>query len=164
MPADSEAADGSRDHSSEVPVRFRPLGVRIMATALGLTLLGLCTVIWLTFPPEVRASFSRFQEGTLLLIAALLGAIGYALGRSRIDADATGLTVVNGYRTHRYDWSQVLAVSMRAGSPWAVLDLSDGTCQAAMGIQASDGTRARAQLRRLRALIDARAGTEPGPR
>jgi hypothetical protein len=30
-----------------------------------------------------------------------------------------------------------------------------------MGIQASDGARARAQLRRLRTLVDEHAGTEP---
>lgn len=160
MPADSDPHDARDD----VPVRFRPLGVRIAATALALTLLLLSTVIWVTFPAEVRASFTPMQRATLILVAVLLGAIGYALGRSRVDATETGLTVVNGYRTHRYDWSQVLAVTMRSGSPWAVLDLSDGTSQPAMGIQSSDGARAKAQLRRLRALIDARAGTEPGPR
>ncbi len=164
MPADSDPVDRPRPDASDLPVRFRPLGVRIAATALGVTLLGLSTVIWLTFPAEVRASFTLFQKATLILIAGLLGAIGHALGRSRVDAHEAGLTVVNGYRTHRYDWSQVLTITMRSGNPWAVLDLSDGTSQAAMGIQASDGTRARAQLRRLRALIDARAGTEPGSR
>ncbi len=168
MPAGSDPVDGPVHgpvHGpTDLPVRFRPLGVRIAATALGVTLLGLSTVIWLTFPADVRASFTPFQKATLILIAGLLGAIGYALGRSRVDAHERGLTVVNGYRTHRYDWSQVLAVTMRSGNPWAVLDLSDGTSQAAMGIQASDGTRAKTQLRRLRALIDARAGTEPGPR
>ncbi len=148
---------------SDLPVRFRPLGVRLVATVLAVLLLLVCAVIWLQFPAEVRDSFTAFQIGTLFLMATLLGAIGYALGRSRIDADETGLTVVNGFRRHRYDWSQVVAVTMRAGNPWAVLDLSDGTSQAAMGIQASDGNRARAQLRRLRALVDAHAGTEPGP-
>jgi hypothetical protein len=34
------------------------------------------------------------------------------------------------------------------------LDLADGTTVPAMGIQASDGGRARAALRDLRALID----------
>ena len=146
---------------SELPVRFRPLGVRVVATALALILVLLCTVIWVQFPPDVRASFTIFQKATLAVIAGLFGGIGYALGRSRIDADETGVTVVNGFRQHRYDWNEVVAVTMRGGSPWAVLDLSDGTTQPAMGIQSSDGERARGQLRRFRALVDAHAGTEP---
>ncbi len=147
---------------SELPVRFRPLGVRVVATALGMLLVLLSSVIWLQFPAQVRASFTVGQRVTLFVFAGLFGAAGYALGRSRIDADESGLTVVNGYRRHRYDWSQVVAVTMRSGNPWAVLDLSDGTVQAAMGIQASDGNRAKAQVRRLRALVEARAGREPG--
>ena len=156
MPAGSDRGD--------LPLRFRPLGVRIVATALGLVLLLLSTVIWLTLPADVRASFTLLQKGTLLVIAGLAFAVGLALARSRVDADETGLTVVNGYRTHRYAWGQVVAVTMRSGNPWAVLDLSDGTSQAAMGIQGSDGARAKAQVRRLRALVEARAGTEPAPR
>ena len=38
--------------------------------------------------------------------------------------------------------------------PWAVLDVADGSTVAAMGIQGSDGSRAHAQVRRLRALVD----------
>jgi hypothetical protein len=146
---------------SELPVRFRPLGVRVVGTALALILILLCTVIWVQFPANVRASFTVFQKVSLAVIAGVFGGIGYALGRSRIDADETGVTIVNGYRRHRYDWNEVVAVTMRGGSPWAVFDLSDGTSQPAMGIQASDGARARGQLRRLRTLVDQHAGTEP---
>ena len=153
---------GSDPRSLDLPVRFRPLGVRVVAAVLALLLVLLVTVIWTQFPADVRASFTLLQKLTLLLIALMIGAAGFALARSRVDADEAGLTVVNGYRRHRYEWGQVVAVTMRSGNPWAVLDLSDGTSQGAMGIQASDGARARAQVRRLRALVDARAGTEPG--
>jgi hypothetical protein len=47
----------------------------------------------------------------------------------------------------------VVQVTLRPGSPWAVLDVANGTSVAAMGIQGSDGARATAQVRRLRALI-----------
>jgi hypothetical protein len=154
MPADSDASQG-------LPLRFRPLGVRIAAIVLALVLALVVTVIWLQFPPDVRESFTLFQKLTLLVFALVIAAIGYALARCRVDADEGGLTVVNGYRRHTYDWGQVVAVTMRPGNPWAVLDLSDGTSQPAMGIQGSDGGRAQAQVRRLRALVDAHAGTEP---
>jgi hypothetical protein len=88
-------------------------------------------------------------------------AIGHALARCRVDADEEGLTLVNGYRTHRLAWQQVVAVTLRPGSPWAVLDLSDGTTRSAMGIQGSDGNRAVRHTRQLRALIEAHAADEP---
>jgi hypothetical protein len=158
MPA---ASDRDPAGPPALPLRFRPLGVRIVAAALGVLLAVMVAAVWLSFPDEVRATFSLVQKLTMLVIALLLVGIGLALARSRVDADDEGLTVVNGFRRHRYDWGQVVAVTMRAGNPWAVLDLSDGTSQAAMGIQGSDGQRARAQLRRLRALVDAHAAAEP---
>jgi hypothetical protein len=136
-----------------VPRRFRPLGVRMAAVLLGLSLVTVAAVIWLTFPPEVRAQFTPFQKGTVLVIGLCLAVCAHALARSRVDADADGVTVVNGYRRHRFEWSQVLAVTLRPGSPWALLDLSDGTTVAAMGIQGSDGSRAARQVRQLRGLV-----------
>ncbi len=136
-----------------VPRRFRPLGVRLAATLLGLALVAVTAVIWVSFPPEIRAQFTAFQEATVLVIGLALGICAHALSRSRLDADAAGLTVVNGYRTRRFEWSQVLAVTLRPGSPWAELDLSDGTTVAAMGIQGSDGARAARQVRQLRGLV-----------
>jgi hypothetical protein len=87
--------------------------------------------------------------------------VGHALARCRVDADDEGLTVVNGYRTHRLAWQQVISVTLRPGSPWAVLDLSDGTTRSAMGIQGSDGRLAVLQTRQLKALVAAHAATEP---
>ena len=55
--------------------------------------------------------------------------------------------MVNGYRSRRFEWNEVVAVTLRPGSPWAVLDLADGTTVPAMGIQGSDGARATAQVR-----------------
>lgn len=144
MPAGSEPG---------LPRTFRPLGVRIAATVVGgllaLTALGM----WVAFPPEIRAQFTALQLVTIVALAGLFYAGGFALARSRVVADADGLRVVNGYRSRRLAWNEVLAVTLRPGSPWAVLDLSDGSSVAAMGIQGSDGDRARAQVREVRALV-----------
>ena len=67
---------------------------------------------------------------------------------------AERLIVVNGYRRHEYEWAEVVAVHLPPGAPWAVLDLSDGTTASALGIQGSDGTRARTAVRQLRVLLD----------
>ena len=145
MPADSEVS---------LPRTFRPLGVRLMVVVLGGLLLAVVVVMWLAFPPEVRDSFTVFDRATVVVIGLAFYAIGYALARSRVVAREHEVVVVNGYRTRHFHWNQVLAVTLRAGAPWAVLDLSDGTSVAAMGIQASDGERAVRQVREVRRLVD----------
>jgi hypothetical protein len=146
MPAGSEV---------RLPVTFRPLGVRLAIYVLGALLLVVAVVLWVSFPAEIRNQFTILQRITLVGFGVLFYAGGYALARSRVVARESGLTVVNGYRTRRFEWNEVLAVSLRAGSPWAMLDLSDGTSVPAMGIQSSDGARATQQVRRVRALVNA---------
>ena len=65
--------------------------------------------------------------------------------------------VVNGYRKRELDWAEVVAVNMPPGAPWAVLDLADGTSTPAMGIQGSDGARARTAVRELRSVLAERS-------
>ena len=79
----------------------------------------------------------------------------HSLVRSRVTATATGLTVVNGYRARRYEWSQIISVSLRRGAPWGTLDLSDGTTVSLIGVQGSDGARAQRAIREIRATIAA---------
>ncbi|NUR06126.1 MAG: PH domain-containing protein [Nocardioidaceae bacterium] len=141
-----------------LPRTFRPYGVRIAAGIFGLLLAVTALVMWFAFPPHIRAQFTVFQIVTILFLALLFYGAGFALARSRVVARTEGLVVVNGYLRRRYEWNEVLAVSLRPGSPWAVLDLSDGTTVPAMGIQGSDGKRARAQVRELRALVDELSG------
>jgi hypothetical protein len=148
MPAASEAPE------VRLPRTFRPYGVRIAASVFGSLLLVAVAVMWWSFPPRIRAEFTAFQVITLLALGAMFYGAGFALARSRVVARRDGLTVVNGYRARRFEWSQVLKVTLRPGSPWAVLDLSDGTTLSAMGIQGSDGARARKQARELQRLVD----------
>ncbi len=145
-----------------LPTTFRPLGVRIAAVAFGVLLFGVSATIWLSFPGDVRAAFTPAQRVTVLLMGAGVIVIGHALARCRIDADDDGVQVVNGYRSHRLQWAQVVTVRMLPGNPWVTLDLADGTTLSALGIQGSDGARAARQLRALRALIEAHSAPEPG--
>ena len=84
-----------------------------------------------------------------MVVAAL-----HALSRSRVTAEQDRVVVVNGYRRRVFDRHAVVAVSLGRGAPWATLDLDDGTSVAAMGIQGSDGDRARGAVRQLRAVLD----------
>jgi hypothetical protein len=150
MPAGSEPGTAG----TSLPRTFRPFGVRVAAWVFGVLLVVTCVVMWFAFPPHIRAQFTVSQVLTIAALGLLFYSGGYALARSRVVARQEGLTVVNGYRTRRFDWNEVLAVTLRAGSPWAVLDLSDGTSVPAMGIQGSDGDRAKRQVRELRQLVE----------
>lgn len=145
MPADSELP---------VPHTWRPFGVRMAGLVFGGALLVVSVAAWYSFDPEVRARFTGFQRGTLVVLGLLIFGAGYGLARSRVEATAERLVVVNGYRRHEYDWPEVIAVHLPPGAPWAVLDLADGTTRSAMGIQGSDGARARLAVAQLRAVID----------
>jgi hypothetical protein len=151
MPAASELG---------LPHTFRPFGVRMAVYVFGGLLVLVTAVIWFTFPGEIRDKFTTFQRGTVVVLGLGFLAIGWGLARCRVEARAEGLKVVNGYRARRLEWSEVVAVSMKPGNPWAVLDLSDGTTASALGIQASDGARARRQVLELRRMVDVLTRTE----
>ena len=151
MPAGSEL---------RLPHTFRPFGVRMAVYAFGGLLVLVTAVIWFTLPGDIRAKFTTFQRGTVIVLGLGFLAIGWGLARCRIEARREGLKVVNGYRVRRLEWSEVVAVSMKPGSPWAVLDLSDGTASVALGIQASDGARARRQVLELRRMVEVLTRTE----
>ncbi len=122
---------------------------------LGLMLLALIVAVWIGLGAEVRSTFTPFQRGTLVFLALLLAATWNSMVRSRVTATEEGLTVVNGYRRRTYEWSQVIGVSLRRGAPWGSLDLSDGTTISLIGVQGSDGERARTAVREIRATVAA---------
>lgn len=145
---------GSEPLLVELPHTFRPLGVRLAIIGFGSMLFVVCVVTWFAFPPHIRDEFTTFQRLTVIALGLGFAAIGLALARSRVVARTTGVTIVNGYRARRYEWNEIVAVSLRPGSPWAELDLSDGTTVAALGIQGSDGARAARHVREFRALVN----------
>lgn len=152
--------DGGSQRARRVPAptlphTWRPFGVRIAVGVLGGLLIAVCAAVWLSLKPEIRAQFSVLEKGTLIFVALLLFTVYNALVRSKVIATAEGLTVVNGYRRRRYEWSQVIQVSLRRGAPWGTLDLSDGTSVSLIGVQGSDGDRARRAIREIRAAVEA---------
>jgi hypothetical protein len=146
MPADSDLT---------LPHTWRPRGVRVVLWVLGALLIALVVAVWIGIGEDIRAQFTPLQRATLVLMGVLLFATYNGLVRCRVTGTDEGLTVVNGYRKRRYEWSQVIGLSLRRGAPWATLDLSDGTSVSVVGIQGSDGDRARRAVREIRAAIAA---------
>ena len=152
MPAGSDPGP-----APALPARFRPFGVRVASVAFGVALLVIVVAVWFALPERAQESFTWSQRGTVAFMLLAAAVIAYAMSRCRVDADESGLTVVNGFRTRHYGWDEVVGVTMRPGDPWAVLDLANGLGRSAMGIQGSDGARARRQVRELRALVEQRS-------
>ena len=98
----------------------------------------------------------------LVAIGLIVAGILHILARSRVTVDDEGIIVVNGLRTHEYEWAEVLGVSMAEGGPWPSLDLTDGSTVPVMGIQSSDGERSDRAIAELAALIHER-GEATGP-
>jgi hypothetical protein len=153
MPADSEPTAPALPHT------WRPLGPRLAGIIVGGALLVVCAFAWFSWDDETRASFTFLQRATLVGFGLIIFACMYALTRSRVVAEPDRLIVVNGYRRHEYEWPEIIAVHLPPGAPWATLDLSDGTSASAMGIQGSDGNRARRAVRELRLLVADRSAT-----
>jgi hypothetical protein len=145
MPAASEPA---------LPHTWRPLGVRLAAIFFGGLLLVVCVSGWVAVGPEVRGRVTPYQQVTVVLIAAAGGVVLWGLMRCRVTASDRGVVLVNGFRRHSYEWPEVVAVHMPRGAPFATLDLADGTSIQALGIQSSDGDRARAAVVQLRTLVE----------
>ena len=109
MPAVSEPS---------LPHTWRPFGVRMAGALFGGLLLVVCAVAWFSFDDETRARFSLFQRGTLAFLGLMFFSAGFAMARSRVVAETDRLVVVNGYRTHVYEWAEVLAIHLPPGAPW----------------------------------------------
>jgi hypothetical protein len=151
MPA---ASDHPAPSGPPLPHTWRPLGVRLAVLFFGGLLAAVCVAAWISVGADVRARVSLFQRGTLVLIAAMAGAVAWGLVRCRVTATVNGVEVVNGFRRHAYEWPEVLAVRLPRGAPFATLDLADGTNAMAMGIQSADGDRAGRAVRELRGLVE----------
>ncbi len=151
MPAGSDRA---RPSAPGLPHTWRPLGVRIAGLVLGGGLLLVCALAWIGFDEETQARFTAFQRGTLAFFGVLVFLLFHSLLRSRVVAEPERLVVVNGYRRREYAWAQVVGVHLPPGAPWVTLDIADGTTVAAMGIQGSDGSRAKQAARELRATVE----------
>jgi len=143
-----------------LPHTWRPFGARMMGTVAGALLIVMVLAVWFSFSDDIRAKFTPLQLGTLVFLGMLAFAVWFALMRSRVTATLDGVVVVNGYRRRDYEWSQLIAVNLRRGAPWAGIDLSDGTSISAIAIQGSDGSRAIRAVQELRRLMAENTPTE----
>lgn len=140
--------------TAEPPRRWRPVRSRRAIAAASVVLFA--ALVFLGFAvPTGRGAATWVDRFSLLVFWLLVMLVLYALAAPRIDVEPSGLLVVNMVRRRRLDWAQVVGVRFGSGDPWVVLDLSDGTTLAAMGIQRADGARGERAAHELAAVIRA---------
>ena len=85
----------------------------------------------------------------LAVVVFALGCVWFLhrLASVRVVTDDDGATVVNILRRRRLEWSEIVGVRLSRDDAWMMLDVSDGTALAAMGVQRSEGERAQQQAR-----------------
>jgi hypothetical protein len=132
-----------------LPVTWRPRRAPIIAYGLAVVMVAGGVFLAVALPKE----FKWPDRVGLLVFGLLVAWLLHLLGRTRVEADERGITIVNPLRVHRYEWPEVLDVTMLEGDPWPKLDLANGLTLGAMGIQSTERERSKKAVSELSALI-----------
>lgn len=143
---------------SAVPRKHR-LWSAVMATLL--VVVFVVVAVLLKESTSGPVSFRTADQVAMGGLGLAMGAGFLVLGRSRLDADAEGVTVRNIVVTRRVPWSAVSSVRFDQHSPWASLLLRNGDELALLALQAADKERAVAAVRGVRALLADAQAREP---
>ncbi|MFF0305924.1 PH domain-containing protein [Streptosporangium sp. NPDC004379] len=139
-----------------LPVVWRPKKGRAVAYGFaGLVMLGALVMAFV-----LPAPFHLPDRIAMVGLGGVIAWLLHLLGRCRVEADERGVTVVNPLRVHRYEWPEVLGVTLIDSEPWAKIDFADGATVGAMGLQGSEKERTVRQVRELLALIRERGETD----
>ena len=135
-------------------VRARPVRLRRVAAVAAAVIVVLFGVIALLLgnTSSEGVTFGVADQVAMMVMGLLVAAGVLLLARPEVVADLRGLRVRNIFSTKDVPWEVVRAVAFRDGSPWATLELADDDQIAVLAVQASDGPRAVAAVRGLRAL------------
>jgi hypothetical protein len=136
----------------QLPITWRPRRARIIAYGMATIMIVGSVLLAIFLPVQFRAP----DRIAMVVFGLLVAWVLHLLGRLRVVADEKGITVVNVVKSHRYEWAEVLDVSMMEGDPWPKLDLADGYSVGAMGIQSTEKARSRKAMAELEALIHSR--------
>jgi Bacterial PH domain len=142
-----------------LPKTYRPFAARIVAVVASGSLIAVIAVAWIALPGHLKAQFDWFQRVTLLAVFGAGLSVLWGIARCRVVARDDGVTIVNMVTKRRYDWAELVEISLRGSAPWATVDLADGTTSNVMAIQGVDGDRALTSVRELAGVIAAKSRT-----
>ena len=143
---------------SAVPHRMRQLLGVLAGVVLAVTV-----VVALALPstPNSVVDYGVVDQAAIGGLGLVLAVGVLFLGRSRLDADESGVRVRNLVVHHQVPWTAVRAVRFERASAWGSLLLSNGDEISLHALQAVDGERAVRAVEGLRALHAAAKALEP---
>lgn len=123
---------------------FRPVGARILSYGV----IVIITVITIVIGVGLRHAtmFTAGEWATLGLMIAVVFAGLHGIARSYVKTSDSGLDILNGYRRHHLEWSDIKGIAMNAGAPWPTVVLKDDERVIIFAIQGTDGAAAKAAL------------------
>jgi hypothetical protein len=130
------------------PVRARAV-VYVCAAAVLVTLVTLAVVL----PSGGPHPWGPWSRLGVVLFALLAVFVLHRFASVRVETSADGILVANVIGRRRLEWAEVVGVRLSRDDPWMLLDLSDGTALAAMGVQKSEGERAQRQAREFAQMV-----------
>ena len=151
------------------PVSAVPRRLRLITALAAAGLVAVMSVVAVLLKSSTTGvvSFHTADQLAMVGLGLAMAAGVLVVGRSRVDADASGLRVRNVVINHEVPWAAVRAVRFDQHSPWATLLLTNDDELAVSAVQAADGARALVAVRGLRALLadhQARAAAAAPPK
>jgi hypothetical protein len=130
------------------PVRARAV-VYVCAAAVLVTLVTLAVVL----PSGGPHPWGPGSRLGVVLFGLVAVAVLHRLASVRVETSDDGILVANVIGRRRLEWAEVVGVRLSRDDPWMLLDLSDGTALAAMGVQKSEGKRGQRQAREFARMV-----------
>lgn len=130
---------------------FRPIGPRVVAYGSIAVLTVITIVIGIALPSYIVFTAAEIVTMVVLVIAVFAGLHGVA--RSYVEANDSGLEILNGYRRHHLEWSEIKGIAMNTGAPWPTVVTKDDERVVLFAIQGTDGPAAREALTYIRSRI-----------
>ncbi|RBY82842.1 PH domain-containing protein [Geodermatophilus sp. TF02-6] len=146
---------------SAVPRRWRSL-----CAVLAVVVAAVLTYVGVSLPDNVTgvARYTVADQVAVVGLGLVLGGGLLALGRPRVDADATGIRVRNLLGQRELPWTAVRAVRFDKRFRWATVLTTDDDEFALLAVQGADGDRAVDAVEGLRALLAASRAQPPATR
>lgn len=154
-PGDPDGRDAGHRASAQPFWTVRPRLTRGLTVVLApIVVIAFALLSWYLTATHWRP-WHGYDVVWMNLLGVVFGLGIWRLGAVRLRAFPDFLEVRNFIRTTRLAWPAILDVTFHhaGASPWATLDLSDGTVFPVAAIQVSEGERGLAQAMQLRRLI-----------
>jgi len=140
---------------------LRPRRARLVVYPCAAVLLVVLVAIAVLLPSGGSNGWGLGSRVSVVVFA--LGCVWFLhrLASVRVVTDAEGVTVVNILTRRRLEWAEVVGVRLSRDDAWMMLDVSDGSSLAAMGVQRSEGGLAQEQVRAFARMVAEHSRTEP---